>query len=344
MGVLMVDRQFYRCAGPLALGALANHIEAELPAGVSGAFMISGLATLQAACAGELSLFSESSRREEFQKSRASVVVTNAALSKHALNGTWLLLTDNPRLAFARLGQLFYSEAVPQPGAHCSASIDATAEIGPGTEIGAGAIVRAQARIGTGCLIDNNAVIGPGVTIGDHCRIGSNTSISHAIIGNRVRISSNVAIGGEGFGFVMGPAGLHRVPQLGRVVIEDGVEIGDNCAIDRGTMDDTIIGAGTAIDNLVQIAHNVRIGKCCIIAGQAGVAGSATIGDFVMIGGQVAIKDHTNVGSHARVAGRAGVMRDVEPGASVAGTPAVPIRDWHRQTLALEKMARHKAD
>jgi UDP-3-O-[3-hydroxymyristoyl] glucosamine N-acyltransferase len=156
-----------------------------------------------------------------------------------------------------------------------------------------------------------------------------------------VRISTNVSIGGEGFGFVPGPKGLLRVPQLGRVLIEDDVEIGGNCAVDRGAMDDTVIGRGTAIDNLVQIAHNVRIGKYCVIAGQAGVAGSATIGDFVMIGGQVAVKDHVTIGAHARIAGRAGVMRDVGPKEVVAGTPAVPVREWHRQTLALEKLT-HK--
>jgi UDP-3-O-[3-hydroxymyristoyl] glucosamine N-acyltransferase len=164
------------------------------------------------------------------------------------------------------------------------------------------------------------------------------------MIGNRVRISTNVSIGGEGFGFVPGPKGLLRVPQLGRVLIEDDVEIGGNCAVDRGAMDDTVIGRGTAIDNLVQIAHNVRIGKYCVIAGQAGIAGSTTIGDFVMIGGQVAVKDHVTIGSHARIAGKSGVMRDVGEKISVAGVPAVPVREWHRQTLALEKIGKPKAN
>lgn len=340
----MIDGRFFQRAEPFALGALASHIKAEIPAGASEQFMVSGVATLEGASVGELSVFSDSSHREVFQKSHASVVVTSANLSRHALSGTWLLLTDNPRLAFAQIGQLFYPEAALQPGARPSARIDPTAKIGAGTEIGAGVVVRAGVKIGEQCRIDSNAVIGCGVRIGDDCRIGTNTSVSHAIIGNRVRISSNVSIGGDGFGFVAGPEGLLRVPQLGRVVIEDGVEIGDNCAIDRGTMDDTVIGAGTAIDNLVQIAHNVSIGKCCVIAGQAGVAGSATIGDFVTIGGQVAIKDHVTVGSHARIAGRAGVMRDVGPNESVAGTPAVPVREWHRQTLALEKIAQRKME
>ena len=340
----MIDGRFFHRAGPFSLGVLASHIKAEIPAGASEQFRVSGVATLEGASAGELSVFSDSSHREVFQRSRASVVVTSANLSRHALSGAWLLLTDNPRLAFAQIGRLFYPETALQPGSHPSACIDPTAEIGAGTQIGAGVVVRASVKIGEKCRIDSNAVIGCGVKIGDHCRIGTNTSVSHAIIGNRVRISSNVAIGSEGFGFVAGPEGLVRVPQLGRVVIEDGVEIGDNCAIDRGAMDDTLIGAGTAIDNLVQIAHNVRIGRYCVIAAQTGVAGSVTIGDFVMIGGQVAIKDHANVGSHARIAARGGVMRDVPPNASVAGAPAVPVREWHRQTLALKKMACRKME
>jgi UDP-3-O-[3-hydroxymyristoyl] glucosamine N-acyltransferase len=338
----MTDDRFFHRDGPFALDALAHHIGAEMPANAPEKFMVRGVGTLEGAGAGELSVFSESLHREAFQKSHASVVITSANLGKHALNGTWLLLTDNPRLAFAQIGHLFYPQDALLSGAHASASIDPSAKIGAGTEIGAGAVIHARVKIGARCLIGSNAVVGDGVMIGDDCSIGANTSISHAMIGSRVRIGTNVSIGGEGFGFVAGPSGVLRVPQLGRAVIEDGVEIGDNCAIDRGTMNDTVIGMGTAIDNLVQIAHNVRIGKYCVIAGQAGVAGSATIGDFVMIGGAVAISDHVTIGSHARIAGRAGVMRDVAAKQTVAGTPAVPVREWHRQTLALEKMTSKK--
>jgi UDP-3-O-[3-hydroxymyristoyl] glucosamine N-acyltransferase len=334
----MTDDRFFRRSGPFVLADLARHIGAEVPCDASAGFSIHGLAALDKAERGEVSVFSEAQHRNSFQNSNASVVVTNNTLSQHKLNDTTLLLCENPRLAFAQIGHLFYPRNLPKSGIHGHARIDPSARIGAGTYVGAGAVIGADVTIGERCRIDCNAVIEESVCIGDDCDVGANTSISHAIIGDRVRISTNVSIGGEGFGFVPGPKGLLRVPQLGRVVIEDDVEIGGNCAIDRGAMDDTTIGRGTAIDNLVQIAHNVRIGKYCVIAGQAGVAGSAVIGDFVMIGGQVAVKDHVTIGAHARIAGRAGVMRDVGAKESVAGTPAVPVRDWHRQTLALEKL------
>jgi UDP-3-O-[3-hydroxymyristoyl] glucosamine N-acyltransferase len=338
----MVDDRFFRRGGPFTLGALAEHIGAEMPLNAPPEFKVYGLAALAGAGEGDVSVFSDMVHRDEFQGSHASVVVTSADLSKHALNGTWLLLTENPRLAFAQIGQLFYPPRTLHAAVHTSAVVDPAAEVGAGTEIAAGAVIGAGAKIGMRCFIGCNAVVAEGVMIGNDCVLGANTSVGHAMIGNGVHIASNTVIGGEGFGFVAGPKGLVRVPQLGRVIIEDGVEIGDNCAVDRGTMDDTIIGAGTAIDNLVQIGHNVRIGKCCVIAGQAGVAGSTTIGDFVMIGGQAAIKDHLQIGSHARIAGKAGVMRDVAPKESVAGLPAVPVRDWHRQTIALAKLSRRK--
>jgi UDP-3-O-[3-hydroxymyristoyl] glucosamine N-acyltransferase len=336
----MTDDRFFRCAGPFGLGELARHIGADMPCSASLDFLIHGLATLDKAESGEVSVFSENQHRGSFQTSHASAVVTSEALSKHEHNGATLLLCENPRLAFAQIAHLFYPRNLPKSGVHPKARIDPRAKIGDGTYVAAGATIAAYTEIGNNCRIDCNAVIESSVAIGNDCDIGANTSISHAIIGNRVRIATNVSIGGEGFGFVPGPQGLLRVPQLGRVVIEDDVEIGGNCAIDRGAMDDTVIGRGTAIDNLVQIAHNVRIGKYCVIAGQAGVAGSAVIGDFVMIGGQVAVKDHVTIGSHARIAGRAGVMRDVGAKESVAGTPAVPVREWHRQTVMLEKLSR----
>jgi UDP-3-O-[3-hydroxymyristoyl] glucosamine N-acyltransferase len=338
----LTDDRFFRRSGPFALGRIAALVEAELPTPESASFLIHGVASLDCAESGDVSVFYDSRHAGRFTASHASVVVTNRALGAHEHNGSLLLIVNDPRLAFAQIGHLFYPQDTLGGGIHTSATVDRTASIGAGSEIGAGAVIGAHASIGARCLIGGNAVIAGGTTIGDDCSIGANTSISHAMIGNRVRIGSNVSIGGEGFGFVAGPKGMLRVPQLGRVVIEDGVEIGDNCAVDRGTMGDTAIGAGTAIDNLVQIAHNVRIGKHCVIAGQTGIAGSTTIGDFVMIGGAVAICDHVTVGSHARIAGRAGVMRDVEPRQVVAGTPAVPLREWHRQTLALEKLARKK--
>jgi UDP-3-O-[3-hydroxymyristoyl] glucosamine N-acyltransferase len=186
-------------------------------------------------------------------------------------------------------------------------------------------------------------LIDDGVSMGDGCLIGANTTVSHALIGSRVRIGRNTCIGGEGFGFVPTPNGLLRQAQLGRVIIEDDVEIGSNSSVDRGALGDTLIGRGTRIDNLVQIAHNVRIGRHCVFAAQVGIAGSTEISDNVMIGGQAAIMDHIKIGSNARIAGSSGVMRDVPEGEAWGGCPAVPIRQWHRQSTALGRLVKPKA-
>mgnify|MGYP001598386567 CR=1 FL=1 len=340
----MTDSRFFRRSEPIALGQIAAHVGGDLPPHAPSSFMVQDIAALDCAKSGDLSVFSDSKHAGDFAKCRASVVVTSSRLEHHEHNGSWLLLVKDPRLAFAQIGHLFYPPNDIDEGAHKSAQIDPTAAIGAGSQICAGVTIGRRARIGLRCRIEANAAIGDGVIIGDDCMIGANTTISHALIGAGVRIASNVSIGGPGFGFVPGPAGLLRMRQLGRVIIEDNVQIGGNCAIDRGTMGDTVLGAGTAIDNLVQIGHNVRIGRNCVLAGQAGIAGSTTLGDFVMVGGQAAISDHLAIGAGARIAGKSGVMRDVAPGESVAGYPAVPVRQWHRQSVALMRAAARKAD
>ncbi len=330
----MTDDRFFRRSGPFALGDIASHVGGELCAAASAGFLIHDVASLDSAQAGELSVFSDFKRADEFANNHASVVVTSRSLGSHDHNGSWLLLVKDPRLAFAQIGHLFYPTAEPVAGVHPTACVADDAVIGGGSQIGCGVAIGREARLGRRCRIESNAVIGDGVVIGDDCRIGANTAISHALIGARVRIGSNVSIGGEGFGFVAGPKGLMRVAQLGRVVIENDVRIGGNCAIDRGAMGDTFIGAGTVIDNLVQIAHNVRIGRHCVIAGQVGIAGSSTLGDQVMIGGQVGVNDHLNIGARVRIAAKSGVIHDVPEGEAIGGYPAMPIRQWHRQTLA----------
>jgi UDP-3-O-[3-hydroxymyristoyl] glucosamine N-acyltransferase len=201
-----------------------------------------------------------------------------------------------------------------------------------------GAVIGRDVKIGERCHIGSHAVLDAGVVIGDDCRIGAQTAIGNSLIGDRVEIASCSSIGGQGFGFVAGPRGPLRMLQVGRVIIENDVEIGSNCAIDRGASGDTVIGAGTVIDNLVQIGHNVRLGRNCVLSGQVGIAGSTVLGNGVMVGGQSAISDHLVVGSGARIAGKSGVMRDIEPGGIVGGYPAVPLRQWHRQTAGLLRL------
>ncbi len=349
----MTDHRFFCRAGPFSVDQIAKKIRGEVADPADRGLAISDIAPLDAAGIGDITVFAGMPYLAIFQATRAGAVVTTRELADKATvlmqdpapdhPGTrvrpCLIYVHQPRLAYAEIGHLFYPDEAVEPRIDPRAVIDASATIGDGARIEAGAVIGAHAEIGARCHVGHNSVIGHGVVMGPDCVIGANCSISHAIIGASARIGSCVAIGGEGFGFVPGPGGLVRMRQLGRVIIEDRVEIGANCAIDRGATGDTVIGAGSVLDNLVQIGHNVRLGRNCVVSGQAGVAGSTTIGDGVMIGGQSAISDHLTIGAGARIAGKSGVMRDVEAGATVGGYPAMPLRQWHRQTATLARIA-----
>ena len=181
--------------------------------------------------------------------------------------------------------------------------------------------------------------------MGPHCRVGALASISHAILGARVYVYPGARIGQEGFGFAVGPAGFVTVPQLGRVLLEDDVEVGANSTIDRGSTQDTVIGAGSRLDNLVQIGHNVRLGRCCIVVSQAGISGSTVLEDFVVVAAQAGLIGHLRIGAKARIGAQSGVMRNVEAGADVLGAPAIPVREFFRNVAVLRKLAaRRPAD
>ncbi len=333
----MPDPRFYRRAGPFSLADLAGRCGARLAPGADADRVIKDVGTIDTATAGDIVYFADPSYVVALAASQCGACVTTAELAAHVSRCPVLLAAD-PRGAYAEIAALFYPETSPtvaQSGNIASdAVLAADAVIAPGAVIGAGAAIGARTVIGA------NAVIGPGVVIGHDCRIGANTTLSYCLVGNRVILHPGVQIGQDGFGFVPTPGGHRKVPQLGRVLIRDDVEIGANSAVDRGVAGDTVIGAGTKIDNLVQIAHNVEIGARCIIVSQAGIAGSCKIGDGVVVGGQVGLADHVTVGDGAQIAAKTGVMRDIGPGEVVMGYPARPIRQFWREIAALSRLTR----
>lgn len=258
--------------------------------------------------------------------------------------GLAILATAKPQHAFAMIARLLYPTATrPQPmtgerGISERAVIAADAKIENGVIVEAGAVIGPGAMIGRGTIIGPNAVIGANCTIGRDAYVGANATLQYAVIGDRVIIHPGAQIGQDGFGFLLGPEGLEKNPQVGRVIIQDDVEIGANTTIDRGALTDTVIGEGTKIDNLVQIGHNVQIGRGCIIAGHCGLSGSVKIGDHAMLGGRVGIADHVTIGEGAQLAASSGVMDDVPPGERWAGLPAKPMRQAFREIAALRNL------
>jgi UDP-3-O-[3-hydroxymyristoyl] glucosamine N-acyltransferase len=299
----MADRSFFDYGGPLTLKELAHIGKAELASAGDQDKVIQDLATLENANSDMISFFHNAKYMETFKKTKAGAVIIKKQDQKAAPEGVSLLLSDDPHLSFALIAQAFYpNEAFPyiQEGTesfvHPTASVDSSAKIGKSVHIAAGAVIGANVIIGDRCNISANAVVERGVRIGNDCYIGPNASVTHAIIGNGVVIHTGACVGRAGFGFVPGPHKPMRVPQLGRVIIEDYAEIGANTTIDRGSLEDTIIGAGSMIDNLVQLGHNVQLGRGCIIVSQAGISGSTKLEDFVQIGGQAGLTGHLKCG------------------------------------------------
>lgn len=334
----MPDPRFYHRAGPFKLADLAGRCGARLAPGTDPGLLIHDIANIDTAGAGEIVFFADPAYVIALSTGRCGACVTTEKLAGKVQNGA-VMIADNPRAAFAAIANAFYPP-VPPTALRQDAAVASDALIGADAMISPGAVIGAKASIGARSVIGANAVIGPGVVIGEDCHIGPNTTLRYCLVGNRVIVHPGVQIGQDGFGFISGAQGHQKVPQLGRVVIHDDVEIGANSAVDRGTTGDTVIGAGTKIDNLVQIAHNVEIGERCIVVSQAGIAGSAKLGNRVVVGGQVGVADHVKVGDGAQIAGKTGVMRDIGPGEAVMGYPARPIKQFWREIAGLSRLTK----
>ena len=340
----MADPRFFTSGGPLSLKALAERTGAELGSNADPDRLVRDVASLETAGEHDITFLDNLKYLPVFTTTRAGAAFVQPAYAERAPKSLALLLTPTPYKAFALTAQAFYREPEPEPGIHPSAIIDPTAQIGESAVIAPYVVIEARAEIGRRCRIGPGSLIGAASRLGDDVRIGAHVSVSHAIIGSRVTLFPGVRIGQDGFGFAMDSKGAVKVPQLGRVIIGDDVEIGANSTVDRGAGPDTVIGAGTMIDNLVQIGHNVQIGRGCVLVAQVGISGSTKLGDGVMIGGQGGLSGHLVIGNGARIGAKSGIMKDVPAGATVAGNPAMPSFEYFRQIAILRRLARRRGE
>jgi UDP-3-O-[3-hydroxymyristoyl] glucosamine N-acyltransferase len=338
----MADKRFFSNSGPFTLAELASASGARLKDGAQHTLSIKDVAPLETAGSGDITFLDNVKYVAAFEKTKAGACIVREKLAAKAPAGMALLLSENPYHAYAIVASMFYPVYQPQETSiHPSATIHESASIGEKCEIGPNVVIGQGCKVGRQCHLHAGVTLSDGVEIGDGCTLHAGVHISHAVVGRRVTVHHGAAIGQDGFGFATSAEGRHeRVPQLGRVIIGDEVNIGANTTIDRGSGPDTIIGEGTQIDNLVQIGHNVVLGRGCIVVSQVGISGSTKVGDFVAFGGQAGITGHLTIGSGARIAAQSGVMRDVPPGETICGSPAIPAKQFHRQTVTLQKLAK----
>ena len=328
----MADPRFYDNRGPRTLAEVCAKLSVSVPGGSDGALRIDDVASLPEAIASHLSFFIGGRSSTAFRQTAAGICLVSATAKLSAPEHTLLLGVASVQHAFVTVIEMFYPDCCRMAGPF-NAGVDPTAKVGAGVHLGANVVVGPGAEIGDGSRIGPGTVIGRGVAIGRDCDIAGNTVIECAYLGDGVTVLAGAQIGQPGFGFASGPQGHKRIPQLGRVIIQNRVEIGSSVMIARGALGDTVVGEGTKIDNLVQIGHNTHIGRHSVIVSQTGISGSCEIGDFVVLAGQVGLSDHSKIGNGARLGGRAGTFsgQELEGGRDYGGVPAKPVRDWLKE-------------
>ncbi|MGD9638928.1 MAG: UDP-3-O-(3-hydroxymyristoyl)glucosamine N-acyltransferase [Alphaproteobacteria bacterium] len=336
----MPDSRFFKPEKGISLKRLAEIADCRLADGVNPDFMINNVASLQSGKEDEIAFFDNKKMQDIFKNSQVKACIVKDDFKNDAF-GKFLLFSAKPQSSFVAVANYFYPQK-SKMGISEQAVVSKQAKLGQNCLVEAGVVIEDGVVIGDNCVIGSASVIRQNVSIGNDCIVDANVTISHAVIGNRVTIYPGVRIGQDGFGYIMSERGHTKIPQLGKVVIGDDVDIGANSTIDRGALDDTVIGNGSKIDNLVQIAHNVKLGFGCVSASQAGISGSTELGNLVAIGGQVGIAGHLRLGDGANVAAKSGVMRDVGSKETVMGYPAFPMREFMRQIAYLQKVCRSK--
>ena len=340
----MTDPVFFEPTRRYTAAEVANLAGAELVDPAHSGIEISGIASASEGGEGMLVFVEGRSNADLAESVNAAAIFCTADVAARVKPGVAVLVARKPQAAFAAIGRLMFPAAASpkaltgETGISAGAHVDPTARLEPGVIVEPGAVIGPGVAIGSGTIVAPNAVIGKLCQIGRDCYVGPGATLQMTFAGNRVIIHAGAKVGQDGFGFTAGPSGPERIPQIGRVIIQDNVEIGANSTVDRGAMADTVIGENTKIDNLVQIAHNVRIGRNCLIAAQTGISGSVTVEDNVVMGGGVGIADHLTIGRGAQLAARSGFMNNVPAGEVWGGYPAEPMALTMRSVALLRKL------
>ncbi len=342
----MTEPFYFEPAQKLTVGDIARLTGAAVRDGAPLDRPIVNVAPLDRAGPHDLAFLENAKYADQLATTRAGACLLTSRFEKDAPKGMAVLLARDPYRAFVSVMRELYPEALrpsslfDAKGVAPGTFVHASARLENGVTVDPGAVIGPRAEIGAGTVIGPNAVIGAKVRIGRDCSIGASATLMHCLIGDRVIIHPGCHLGQDGFGYVFDKGAHLKIPQIGRVIIQDSVEIGAGTTIDRGAIRDTVIGEGTKIDNLVQIGHNVAVGRHCIIVAHTAISGSATLEDMVVLGGRVAVNNHVTIGEGAQIAATSSVNSDIPSGGRYGGTPAKPVKQWFREILLVEKLAR----